>query len=90
MKFEITEIVEFDYNDEINRINELFEDPWKSRLFEIMDAFKNAEYEKVVDLYENLPYDTEEECPGQEYCKQEMLNICFLFIYHSETIEKIE
>jgi hypothetical protein len=28
MKFAITEIVEFDYDKEISRINDYFEEPW--------------------------------------------------------------
>jgi hypothetical protein len=90
MKFAITEIVEYDYEGEINRIHEAFEEPWKSRLLEIIEAFKNEECQKVLKLYDKLPRDEEYECAGQEFCDPEMISLCYKVKYRPETIKKIE
>lgn len=64
----ITEVYEYDVDEEIARINELFEGDIRQRLLDITNAmFIEKDFDKVRKLVDELPYDETEECPETEY-----------------------
>lgn len=64
----IEEVYEFDLEKERKRVNKCFEGEQLQRQLDILDAmFVEENFEKVKELYHNLPYDEEEECAEQEY-----------------------
>lgn len=62
-----TKEFEYDEKKELKRLKKCFKGDVLKRQLEIFDAFKAQEWDKMKELYFELPYDEEEECPEAEY-----------------------
>jgi hypothetical protein len=69
MKITTITTKEFEYDDkkELKRLKKCFKGDVLKRQLEIFDAFKAQEWDKVKDLYHDLPYNDDEECAEQEF-----------------------
>ena len=69
MKITITTVQEYDYDleEEISRLQELFKGSVLKRQLNLLNAFMAQDLDKVENLYHNLPYNKKEECPEQEF-----------------------
>jgi len=69
MKIKITTVQEYEYNieEEISRLNEVFKGSVLKRQLAILDAFIAQDLDKVEHLYHTLPYNEKEGCPEQEF-----------------------
>jgi hypothetical protein len=56
-----TEVFDFDYDKEIER------EQLQRQLDFINTALIEKDSEKALEIYDNMPYDEENECPEQEY-----------------------
>lgn len=67
MTFKFITEVTFDFDKEINRINDLFEGEIKERQLEILRLFKEGDFSGALARFDDLPYDEDEECWEKEY-----------------------
>jgi hypothetical protein len=63
----ITTEFEFDYDAEVKRLTDNFQGDQLQRQLSILNHFKNGDYDQMMDEYNLLPYDTDEECTEKEY-----------------------
>ena len=89
MKFQITEIIEFDEREERQRIISYFNKAWQKRLLAILDNFEKGNYQKADQLYDKLPYCRIHQCPGQEFVNPILREIFVKFVYANNGNSKI-
>lgn len=69
MRIKITTVQEYEYDidEEKRRLRSCFKGDVLKRQLDLLDAFLNQDFDKVEELYHNLPYDKKKECPEQEF-----------------------
>lgn len=67
MKIKITQIIDFDAEKELKRLNHCFKGEQLKRQLDIYNTFIEGDFEKCIDLYNKLPYCKKDECPEQEF-----------------------
>jgi len=79
MKIAITKIVEFDIDEERERINRVFMKgtTLHSNLIEICDLFEQGKFIMINDIIKYLGYDDDAQCKEIEFVNDEMLEIIY-------------
>lgn len=81
MKFEFTEVKEFDVDKERRRINKCFKGALKKKLHKIVDLFCVGKAQECLDVINSLGRNEEDECSEKEYISQfisdAMWELCF-------------
>ena len=88
MKIKVSSIYDFHIAKERKRIDDAFTDKARERQLNILEAFAEGNLELVISLYNDLPYNDENECPEQEFVGTEISN--FLSDLHCSRFQKIE
>lgn len=57
----------FDIEKERNRILRCFKGDVRKRQIKLLEEFVNGNFGTWIELYNNLPYNNDDECPEQEY-----------------------
>lgn len=56
-----------DFDKEKDRIHKCFAGEIKHRQLKLIDSFESGNFQDSFKLYDDLPYNNEDECPEQEY-----------------------
>jgi hypothetical protein len=56
MKITVETIYKFDLEKEFDRINQYFEGQVKARQLRLLELFKDGNFNKWIELYNELPY----------------------------------
>lgn len=85
MKFEFTEIKEFDVDKERARIDKCFKGQLKKKLHKIVDLFLDGKAQECLDVINSLGRDEELECSEKEFIS-EFISDAMWELCHNENI----
>lgn len=88
MKIKVSKVYDFDIAAERKRIDEVFMGDVRKRQLNIVEAFAEGNLELVIALYNDLPYNNEDECPEQEFVCMAISD--FLLDLHYQRFQKID